>query len=127
MRPQGRLCGALRWTTTVSLKLPRSNSPIRKEERLDQKLRTDCSLRLSLAVQNESFLRLGLIRPWLRRTNFWRGRTNLRTGSERPRGIGPTVAVAPPPTDAEVIAGCRDGHQSFDVSRETLVKKLKLK
>ena len=31
--------GALPTTTTVSLSLPRSNSPIRKEERLDQKLR----------------------------------------------------------------------------------------
>src|SRR5215831_19249098 len=41
MRPQGRSCGALPWTTTVSLSLPRSNSPIRKEERLAIKLRTE--------------------------------------------------------------------------------------
>ena len=34
MRKRGRLCGALPTTTTVSLRLPRSNSPIRKEERL---------------------------------------------------------------------------------------------
>src|SRR5262249_36269523 len=33
----------------VSLSLPRSNSPIRKKDRLDKKLRTDCSLRPSLA------------------------------------------------------------------------------
>src|SRR5262245_7227095 len=36
-RNPGRSCGALPWTTTVSLSLPRSNSPIRKEE-LDEKL-----------------------------------------------------------------------------------------
>src|SRR5262249_52701590 len=55
----GRSCGALPWTTTVSLKLPRSNSPIRKEERLDQKLRTDCSLRLGLAVSEGKLLAIG--------------------------------------------------------------------
>src|SRR5262249_32617975 len=38
-RKPGRLCGALPWTTTVSLILPKSNSPIRKEERLATKLR----------------------------------------------------------------------------------------
>src|SRR6516225_10046176 len=36
-----RSCGALPWTTTVSLSLPKSNSPIRKEERLAIKLRTE--------------------------------------------------------------------------------------
>src|SRR5215467_2641758 len=34
MRKPGRSCGALPTTTTVSLSLLRSNSPIRKEERL---------------------------------------------------------------------------------------------
>ena len=34
MRKRGRLCGALPTTTTVLLRLPRSNSPIRKEELL---------------------------------------------------------------------------------------------
>ena len=34
------MCGALPWTTTVSLSLPMSNSSIRKEERLAIKLRT---------------------------------------------------------------------------------------
>src|SRR5262245_11610355 len=34
-----------------------------------------------------------------------RERTNLRTGSERLRGVGPPVVVARPPTDAQVIAG----------------------
>jgi hypothetical protein len=29
----------------------------------------------------------------------------LGPGSERPRGVGPPVVVAPPPTDAQVIAG----------------------
>src|SRR6516165_5494334 len=43
-RKPGRSCGALPWTTTASLSLPRSNSPIKKEERLAIKLRTDCSL-----------------------------------------------------------------------------------
>src|SRR6516165_4543293 len=47
----------------------------------------------------------GLFRPWQRRTNLWRERTNLRTGSERLRGVGPPVVAAPPPTDAQVIAG----------------------
>jgi len=37
-----RLCGALPWTMTVSLSLPRCNS-FRK--RLNEKLRSDCSLR----------------------------------------------------------------------------------
>src|SRR6516162_10873154 len=37
----GRSCGALPTTTTVSLRLPRSNSPIRKEERLAIKLRAE--------------------------------------------------------------------------------------
>src|SRR5262249_451826 len=40
-RKPGRSCGALPWTTTVLLRLPRSNSPIRKKERLAQKLRTE--------------------------------------------------------------------------------------
>jgi hypothetical protein len=31
--------------------------------------------------------RLGLFRPWQRRTDLWRKRTNLRTGSERLRGV----------------------------------------
>jgi len=44
--------------------------------------------------------------PWQQRTNLWREKTNLRTGSERLRGVGPPVVVAaPPPTDAQVIAG----------------------
>ena len=34
MRKRGRLCGALPWTTIVSLSLPRCNSPIRKEKRM---------------------------------------------------------------------------------------------
>ena len=33
-KPLARSCGALPWTMTVLLILPRSNSPIRKEERL---------------------------------------------------------------------------------------------
>src|SRR5262249_2872201 len=37
-RKLARLCGALPWTTTVSLRSPRCNSSIRKEERLDRKL-----------------------------------------------------------------------------------------
>jgi hypothetical protein len=40
---------------------------------------------------------------WLQRTNLWRERTNLGTGSERLRGVGPPVVVAPPPTDAQVF------------------------
>src|SRR5262249_52603922 len=67
MRPQGRSCGALPWTTTVSLSLPRSNSPIRKEVRLAIKLRTDCSL--------ESLLRLRRVGHWL---------APLRSGSRGP-------------------------------------------
>jgi len=47
----------------------------------------------------------GLFRLWQRRTNIWRERTNLRTRSERPSGVGSPVVVAPPPTDAQVIAG----------------------
>src|SRR6516164_9015792 len=43
--------------------------------------------------------------PWQRRTNPWRERTNLRTRAERLRGVGPPVLAAPPPTDAQVIAG----------------------
>ena len=27
------------------------------------------------------------LRPWQRRTNFWRGKTNLRTGAERLTGV----------------------------------------
>src|SRR5262249_36320418 len=53
---------------------------------------------------------------WQRRTNLWRERTNLRTGSERLKG------VCGGPTDAQVIAGCRDGHQRLNV-QETLVMK----
>src|SRR5262249_39051300 len=41
-RKRGRSCGALQWTTTVSLSLPRRNSPISKRS-LDEKLRTDQS------------------------------------------------------------------------------------
>src|SRR5258707_13237296 len=52
MTHEGRgLCGALPWTTTVSLSLPRCNSPIRK--RLDEKLRTDCSLRARIAAASD--------------------------------------------------------------------------
>jgi hypothetical protein len=40
---RGRSCGALPWTTTVSLSLPRSNSPIRK--RLDEKPREPIAVR----------------------------------------------------------------------------------
>jgi hypothetical protein len=42
---------------------------------------------------------------WLQRTNLWRERTNLRPRSDRLKGVGPPVVVAPPPTDAQVIAG----------------------
>src|SRR5262245_28892337 len=56
-------------------------------------------------------------RPWQRRTNLWRDRTNLRIGAERlrgvirrldPGGIGifwtrSLVVVAPSPTDAQVM------------------------
>src|SRR5262245_5627437 len=42
---------ALPWTTTVLLSSPSSNSPIRKEERLAIKLRTDCLLRALSARQ----------------------------------------------------------------------------
>jgi hypothetical protein len=41
-------------------------------------------------------------RPWQRRTNLWRERTNLRTGSERLNGRRPARGG---PTDAKVIAG----------------------
>ena len=50
--------------------------------------------------------RLGLFRPWQRRTDLWRERTNLRTGSERLRGVGPPVVVAPPPTDDSEFPAC---------------------
>src|SRR5262245_28327905 len=56
MRERGRLCGALPWTTIVSLSLPRSKSPIRKEEGLDQKFRTDCSLRPGLALSEKKLV-----------------------------------------------------------------------
>jgi hypothetical protein len=44
-------------------------------------------------------------RPWLQRTNIWLERTNLRPRSERLKAVGPPAVVAPPPTDAQVIAG----------------------
>src|SRR5215471_17435122 len=69
---RGRSCGALPMTTTASLGLPRSNSPIRKEA---TKLRTDCSLRPGL--------KLRLKGPWLQRTNLWRRITRPQTGAER--------------------------------------------
>src|SRR6516225_11076198 len=94
-RKPGRSCGALPWTTTVSLSLPRSNSPIRKEERLAIKLRTDCSL--------ESLLRLRRVGHWLQRTNLWRKRTNLRTGSERLTGVIRRL-------DSEALAYFGPGH-----------------
>jgi hypothetical protein len=54
----------------------------------------------------------GFFRPWQRRTNVWRGRTNLRTGSERLRGVGPprgggapyTHTDAPPARSLELLA-----------------------
>src|SRR5262249_24558124 len=49
-RNPGRSCGALPTTTTVLLRSPRSNSPIRKEERLAINLNTDWPLRPSLAL-----------------------------------------------------------------------------
>src|SRR5262249_45965370 len=48
---------------------------------------------------------------WQQRTKVWRRRKNLRTGSERLRGGGPPVGVAPPPTDAKVIAGAILGYR----------------
>src|SRR5262249_23432371 len=55
-----------------------------------------------------SLRRMAATNKSLARTNksyLWRERTNLRTRSERPSGVGPPVVVAPPPTDAQVIAG----------------------
>jgi hypothetical protein len=63
---------------------------------------------------------------WQRRTNLWRERTNLRTGSERLRGIGPPVVVAPPPTDAEVVAGTILGIASMFARKALVMKKLLL-
>ena len=63
---------------------------------------------------------------WLRRTNLWRERTNLRTGSERLRGVGRPLVVAPPPTDAQVIAGTILGIAGMVINasmKETLVLK----
>jgi hypothetical protein len=44
-------------------------------------------------------------RALLQRTNLWRERTNLRTGSERLRSFRPARGGGTPPADAQVIAG----------------------
>src|SRR5215467_3571064 len=47
-REHGRSCCALPWSTTVSLSLSRSDSPVRNE-----KLRTNCSLRARIATASD--------------------------------------------------------------------------
>jgi hypothetical protein len=54
-------------------------------------------------------------RAWLQRTNLWRERTDLRTGSERLRGCSGHRRHNP--------WGCRDGYQRLT---EALAKKLLL-
>ena len=48
----------------------------------------------------------------------------FRTGSERLRGVGPPVVVAPPPADAQVIAGTILGVAGMDINASSIGEKV---